>query len=285
MDPLISGALIKAATDAGSEGAKTTRGLLTRALGPTADVFGQALAQYTELRLRNVGKIVGRSEKKARESGRSGIVHPRVAHRVLEEGSFCDDSVMADYLGGVLAGSRTPGGRDDRAVVWSTLVTGLSAAQIRLHYLLYREWAIRLHGRVGLNPGTTEGRFQALMYVDLDEIIDAVGAEDDDRNTFEVFNHAIVGLHRQGLIQEQYAHGKREPDSPDSPYPLVLNVGPSAAGMELYGWAQGLPGLTPQTFLLEALPFDVEPPLARLHTAMLPRLPEQAAASASASPL
>jgi hypothetical protein len=75
MDPLVSGALVKAATAAGSEGAKTTSGLLNRALGPSADVLGQALVQYTELRLRNVGKIVGRSERKAREFGRSGSVH------------------------------------------------------------------------------------------------------------------------------------------------------------------------------------------------------------------
>lgn len=277
MDPLVSGALVKAATAAGSEGAKTTSGLLNRALGPSADVLGQALAQYTEFRLRNVGKIVGRSEKKALESGRSGIVHPRVAHRVLEEGSFCDDVVMADYLGGVLAGSRTPSGRDDRAVVWSDLVTRLSAAQIRLHYLLYREWAIRLHGRSDVNPGTTEGRFQALMYVELMEIKRAVGVEHDDSEISEVFSHSIVGLHRDGLIGEQYAHGGREPDSTDSPYALVLNVRPTPAGMELYGWAQGLPGLTPQAFNLDALPFDVEPPLARLTAVILPRLPGQTA--------
>ena len=29
-----------------------------------------------------------------------------------------------------------------------------------------------------------------------------------------------------------------------------------------------------QAFIWDALPFDVEPPLERLHTAMLPRLPE-----------
>lgn len=275
VDPLISTALVKAATDAGSEGAKTATGLLTRALGPTADVFGQELARYAEYRLRNLGTIVGRSEKKSRESGRSGSVHPRVAHHVFDEGSFCDDPVMADYLGGVLAGSRTPSGRDDRAVTWSDLVTGLSAAQIRLHYLLYREWAVRLHGRSGLNLGTAVGRSTAVMYVELGEVVKAMGPEDEDRDIDDVFLHAIVGLQRQGLVEQQYASGRRDPDSPDSPYPLVLNVGPSHAGIELYGWAQGLPGLTPSAFLLEALPFDVEPPLARLHTAMLPRLPEQ----------
>ena len=281
MDPLISGALIKAATDAGSESAKTASGLLTRALGPTADVFGEALAQYTEFRLRNVGKIVGRSEKKARESGRSGNVHPRVAHRVLEEGSFCDDAVMANYLAGVLAGSRTPSGRDDRAVAWSDLVTGLSAAQIRLHYLLYREWAIRLNGRLDISTRGGGVGYFAYMYIDLTEVIEALGVEDDDRELSEVLTHAIIGLHRQGLI-ESYVEGERGPNLPDAPYPLFLAVTPSPSGQELYGWAQGLPGLTPEAFVLEALPFDVDPPLPGLRSAVLPQLPEQDPAIAPA---
>jgi hypothetical protein len=280
MDPLVSGALVQAATNAGSEGAKTISGLLTRALGPSADVLGKALAQYTEFRLRNVGKIVGRSEKKARESGRSGSVHPRVAHRVIEEGSFCDDSVMADYLGGVLAGSRTPSGRDDRAVVWSDLVTGLSAAQIRLHYLLYREWAIRLHGRIDLNLGTAGDRRRALMNADLDEVASALRVEEDDREPGGLFVHAVIGLVRDDLLDHEYAYGPRGPNNnPDAPYTNFLAVQPSPAGIELYGWAQGLPGLMPMPFVSEALPFDVDPPLPRLHTFMLPRLPEGDAAS------
>ncbi|MBC7631270.1 hypothetical protein [Aeromicrobium sp.] len=87
VDPLTV-ALVTVATNAGSEGVKTTNGLLTRVLGPAADVLGQELGRYTEYRLRNLSKIVSRSEKKAREPGRSGSVHPRVAHRLLEGGLF-----------------------------------------------------------------------------------------------------------------------------------------------------------------------------------------------------
>ena len=277
MDP-ISSALVSAATAAGSDGAKTANGLLTRALGPTADAIGQDLAaRYSEYRQRNTGRIIGRAEKKARESGRSGSVHPRVAHRVIEEGSFCDDAVMADYLGGLLAGGRTPNGRDDRAVVWSNLVTALSAAQIRLHYLLYREWAIRLHGRIDVNLGVATGRKQALMYTDLTEVVMAFPVEDEDRGTlYDLFIHALIGLVRQGLLEPIFSYGPRGPDnSPDAPYPNVLSVQPSVAAMELYGWAQGLPGLIPTAFVLEALPFDVDPPLPLLQTALLLGLPER----------
>jgi hypothetical protein len=277
MDPVISSVLVKAATDAGSDGAKTTSGLLTRALGPSADVIGRALAQYTDFRIQNVGKILGRSERKARESGRSGSVHPRVAHRVLEEGSFCDDAVMADYLGGVLAASRTSGGRDDRAVAWSNLVTGMSAAQIRLHYLLYREWAIHLHGRLDINTRGMGATFHAYMYTDMPEVTKALGVEDDDRELSEVLTHAIIGLQRQDLV-ESYAEGERGQHDPDAPFPHFLAVTPSLSGQELYGWAQGLPGLIPDAFILDALPFDVDPPLPRLHV-VLPNLPETGSAA------
>jgi hypothetical protein len=263
----------QAATDAGSEGAKTTTGLLARALGPSADVLGQALAQYTEFRVRNVGKILGRSEKKARESRRSGSVHPRVAHRVLEEGSFCDDAVMADYLGGVLAGSRAPNGRDDRAVAWSDLVTGMSAAQIRLHYLLYREWAIRLHGELALGQLSLGHDDTAFMYTDLTEVTKALHVYDDDPEPSGVLTHAIVGLHRQGLVNS-YRQGEvpEEVWGWREPYPRFLYVSPSFSGLELYGWAQGLSGLTPEAFVLEALAFDVDPPLPRLRSVTIPNI-------------
>ena len=162
-------------------------------------------------------------------------------------------------------------------------MTGLSAAQIRLHYLLYREWAIRLHGRTDVNLGVTEGAYQAVMYVELKQVVEALRVADDDREIFGVFKHAIVGLHRQGLVNDQYAHGLRaQSESPDAPYENVLNVGPSMAGIELYGWAQGLPGLIPSAFILEALPFDVDPPLPRLDSAVLPRVPKREAANTSA---
>jgi len=44
---------------------------------------------------------------------------------------------MAEYLGGVLASSKSPGGRDDRGVALSGLVNQLSAYTLRTHYILY----------------------------------------------------------------------------------------------------------------------------------------------------
>jgi len=61
---------------------------------------------------------------------------------------------MAEYLGGVLAASRSRGGRDDRAIAWSNLVTSLSSVQVRAHFLLYREWAALLRGRSRVDTDT-----------------------------------------------------------------------------------------------------------------------------------
>jgi hypothetical protein len=142
-------ALVKAASSAASsEPKQDTEKLIARLLGPAIDEFGSALARSVAYRTRNFGRIAEKaSVKAARDEGR-GIVHPRVAYSILEDGSLCDDELMAEYLGGVLAGSRSPNGRDDRAITRCRCISGMSALQTRAHFLLYREWAgdVSIHG-------------------------------------------------------------------------------------------------------------------------------------------
>jgi hypothetical protein len=103
---------------------EAVKGLLVRALGPAADEIGTALARWTSFRVGNVERIALATTRLADKRGRSGSAPPRVAHRILGDGSWNDDSVMIEYLSGVLASSLTPAGRDDRAVVWSGLSPG-----------------------------------------------------------------------------------------------------------------------------------------------------------------
>ena len=127
------------------------------------------------------------------------MANPRVSHVLLEEGSYCDNEVMVDYLGGVLAASRTPDGRDDRAVAWSNLVTSLSSLQVRAHYLLYREWAARLDDLNDLNLGVDGGRSQALMQIELEEFYNVL-VDESDVELNAALSHSIVGLVRVGLL-------------------------------------------------------------------------------------
>src|SRR5690348_7200920 len=131
-DPLTTGAaLVKAINTAGSDDdtSQVAVSLLKRLLGPAVDEFANALVRSVAYKTRNFGRIVDRAEAKSRTRGDAHVdwvVNQRVAYVLLEDGSLCDDELMADYLGGLLAGSRHPSGRDDRAVAWSRLITGMS---------------------------------------------------------------------------------------------------------------------------------------------------------------
>lgn len=183
---------------------------------------------------------------------------------------------MVDYLGGVLAASRTPDGRDDRAVAWSNLVTSLSSLQVRAHYLLYREWAEGLHNLDDLNLGLDTSRHLALMQVDLEEFCKVLVDESDiDFNV--ALGHSIVGLIRVGLLDESYSFGAtKNLEHVSSNFDSVLEVNLSVMGMELYGWAQGLPGLSAQEFISKAIPFDPESTIPRFGNIEFPLLPKEA---------
>lgn len=253
MDPIVTTGVVKAVGSAADDTSKVSSNLLQRALGPTADVIGAALAQYTELRLFNTERIAAKAAKKSEARNRSGPANPRVAHKVLEEGSYADDELLAEYFSGLLAASRTPSGRDDRAVFWTNVVGSLSTVQIRLHYALYREWATQLSGRTDINLDINEGRSAAAAEV---AFFDAVCITEALLPTGQLsstalpnFTHAVIGLVREGLIGPDYGWGSREATSrKESPYPQLFWTKPTAPGIELFGWALGLDGLESRTF-------------------------------------
>lgn len=199
-------------------------------------------------------------------------MHPRVAHRLLEEGSYCDDELMAEYLGGMLAGSRTPSGRDDRAVAWSELITSLSAVQIKAHYLLYTSWALLLKGRVDINLAVSTGRNQATLDVELAEFATAI-TQGSELEVDVAQSHAIPGLARVGLLDNEYGYGPREGAARGSSFSLVLRVQPSVAGIELFGWAMGDAALTPHRFISIEVAEDPSLPDRLVNTAT-PKLPD-----------
>ncbi|MFC1560903.1 hypothetical protein ACFL4V_00330 [Candidatus Latescibacterota bacterium] len=81
-----------------------------------------------------------------------GQVPPRVLKRVLSDGWFCEDEIMREYYGGVLASSRSTINRDDRGKTYLELLSNLSTYQTRTYYIVY---TILKHIFSGceLNPG------------------------------------------------------------------------------------------------------------------------------------
>lgn len=237
MDPLTGAATAKTIDSVGQEGTR----LLGRVLGPSADVLGEALAGWTERRMDNVRNIALRADRKAH--GRRGAVNPRVANRILDDGSYVDDEVMAEYYAGILASSKTPDGHDDMGQPWVALVAALSSAQIRLHYVLYRAWARELFDSpLSLNFG--EGRSQAFLRAEVSDVLVAIGSLSSDVNG--VLTHAVTGLVRAGLIADNYRWGA--PKNHASRWLAELEVVPTPAGMDLYGWAVGHGMTSPDAF-------------------------------------
>jgi hypothetical protein len=281
LDPIAGAGLAKAAVDAIGSGSNTVApGLIKRILGPSADEIGEALRRYTRYRVCNVERIIQRAENRSGGGSDGAAVHPRVAHAILEDGSYCDDELMAEYYGGVLAASRTPSGRDDRAVSWSSAVASLSSIQIRAHYLLYREWASRLYGVDDLYLGYADARQRARMDIELAEFI-SVLTGDSGLDAAALLSNSIAGLARISLLDADYSYGIRDAtNASDSEFESVLRVKPSVVGLELYGWAQGLPGITPYEFVSKALAFNTKDAIPRLTKVTLSLLEKPATPTA-----
>lgn len=290
MDPIVSGALVSAVNEGSKEAAKVNAGLLERALGPTADVIGAELAGWTERRLKNAGRLADRAAEKAELTGRTGEANLRTAHAVLEEGSFADGSLAAEYFSGVLASSKTPDGQDDRGVFWSNVVASLSTAQLRLHFLLYRNWLRALHGERDLNLAMPAGRSQARAEMPLVECMAVVCGQNLEVTPEghviltpmieSTFRHAVTGLAREGLISDTYSYGAAA-NLPDvsGRFPLTFMAEPSMPGFELFCWVLGLPDLS-STDLLSIDP-QILPDQVPFDDALfcMPRLAQQESAS------
>lgn len=128
MDPVVVGVVVKlgeVGEKVADSAAKETGGLLTRLLGPSADVIGQDWAE--RLRQTNMARLLKKTEKLAAGKGDPGWAQPRVANAVFEAAQYANDEIVTDYLSGVLASSREPDGGTDDALPWSSLVSRLSA--------------------------------------------------------------------------------------------------------------------------------------------------------------
>jgi hypothetical protein len=81
-------------------------------------------------------------------------------------------------------------------------------------------------------------------------------------------NHAIGGLTRVGLLDDSFlGHGE------------VVRVTPSIMGLELYGWAQGLPALPARGFAAKAQLFEITDAIPRPRSVSFPKLPQRAEAT------
>lgn len=239
--------------------ALVSKDIIIKMLGPTADYIGEGLKNRTEKGVENVENIFAIAIRKlGNKIENEGAVPPKVLKGILEEGYFCDDPITAEYLGGVLASSRSGISRDDRGAVLIALLSRLSTYQIRTHYIFYHLIKTTYDG-TDINPNTVEGRTKLGLYVPRSTYETAMDfSENEDVNI--LLSHIMFGLAREGIIEDNFKFGSKE--SMQRTFKNAPTEGiifqPSPLGIELFLWAYGKSDLTNEDFFRPNNKFEVD---------------------------
>lgn len=199
-----------------------------RLLGPTADVLGAELAAYTQRRLKRAEKIIEiAAERVTDDPSTDKSVSSRVLLAVLDEGSKSESEIAEKYYGGVLAASRSPGGSNDDAITYTSLLSSLPSAEIHLHYVLYSLLRHKWKG-CDLNVGAGDGRQKLRTIISYTALINLMGGDLPVKVGPRLFN-----LARHDLIETMFTYGKRMQTS-DGDTAYFLEFHPTVMGCGLY---------------------------------------------------
>jgi hypothetical protein len=237
-----------------------SKDLLNRLLGPSFDYMGQrarGVVEKCDINLDNV--LAAAVRKLGRRIDAPGIVSSRILKGVLDQGAFCEDELTAEYLGGVLASSRSEVARDDRGVSYLKIIESLSTYQLRTHFLIYsalvRASNKRANDRPWIDPIHSTLAFTEASYAD------AMGYGEFEDHA-RIVEHVFLGLEAHDLCHYGLPLLKRWPkdgnsnnDHVDLPFRYVH---PSVRGMELFLWGNGMGYLNPRSYLdleRDAVPF------------------------------
>lgn len=173
-----------------------TGGALKAALAP-ADAVAEVWKERIKARLDRVDD----KTRRKRGNRQSIAISERTAFKALVEGAFTDDNIVAEYLAGVIAGSREA--NDDAGVPWLAQIGRLSAMQLCTHYIVYRGlWKLVRERRLSLidrDYGDRPYYWHKLFFPE-SELNVAIGAQRLEPATS--LGRDLEWLSREGLIAE-----------------------------------------------------------------------------------
>lgn len=240
---------------------------VARLLGPAADEVAESVRRWTAWQVGNVERVATNAAKKT-ATEEPGAVAPRVAMRVFEDASSSDQTVVSEYLGGVLASSKTEDGTDDAGVPWSSLVGRLASRHLRLHYVLYE---VTRQCWVG-KGAEAKDICASEVFVPFSSLLSIL--EVDAEELMEQFSESFYTLQRELLVGESFFYtlsGDKLPEETPNRYRSKnwpqyggLMFFPSRSGIALYLWGHGLGRVHINKF---ADP-DLNPQVVDLHISM-----------------
>lgn len=219
-----------------------SKDLIVRVLGPTADYFGTEIEGFAKKRIKNVKKIFEAADRKNTITSTSHAVPPRVLQGILNEGSFFDDELGAEYFGGVLSSSKSGISRDDRGANINSVISRLSTYQLRAHYLFCSAFKLNFSGR-DINPYDVNKLNDLKIHVDTPSYMAALDLTETEIANFESINGTILfGLKKEALIADDIIGGSPEHLKKEKNVDVLTHgyvVTPSPLGIELFLWAFG----------------------------------------------
>jgi hypothetical protein len=257
MDPVTG--LAAAAAAVGVAGASTSREVVLKILGPTADYLGDELLQWAQHRRENVGRIINNAEERLGDRiNEEGRVPPKVLKEILTDGSFAEDQIEVEYFGGVLASSRSGIDRDDRGAAFAKLVSQLTVYQLRSHFFCYQLFK-DIHNGASYNITDAESLGQMEIFIPYHSYVTALEFVPKE-DASQILAHTMFGLSRLDLISDDCRWGSAEHIKAEwaGANEQGILVAPSALGVELFHWAHGLGNTSINRFLDEALEFRSE---------------------------
>lgn len=215
----------------------SSKELLQKILGPSADYIGGEIKSLVEKCNINLNKIFSNAQRKiGNRINDNGQVSPRVLKHIIDDGKFCENEILTEYYGGVLASARTSIDRDDRVIPMLDLIKSMSVYQLRLHYSFYYS-VFNLFQDKPVNLGIEPDIHILISLKDYDNAMDF--SSDENKNS--ILLHSIMGLRRLGLIGNYCAVGS-DSDNTKCLFPLPKNgivMVPTILGAEMFLYALG----------------------------------------------
>jgi hypothetical protein len=265
--------------------AEVTKDMLSKMLGPTAEYIGAGVQAWTERRTHNVQRVFAKTnDRLGNEIDRPGIVPPRVLRAVLDEAQFADDELIAEYLGGILASSRTESGRDDRAASAARLVSSLSSYAIRTHYVFYASARPRYLG-VDAREFRTGSGADKRVYMSSSDYVAAMDFSSDELDNYGgILSDTLLALSRNDLIATNFVSGSVEylrsgSISKDYPAPGLI-FDPTQMGISMFCVAGGFTSEPYDTFVNAAAVFEVDIGFPLPQTTLVRDLPDYSGSAA-----
>ena len=194
---------------------------LSRICLPAAEEYGLLLRDRVRgWRTQNVAAITQAAERKLGDAGAAEGVsaHPRLVNRILEEGSWIEDSEVQEMWGGLLASACSKTGDDDSNLLFVNLLSGLTGLQARI--LRYAcEHARKYKSSSGLIQSS-------LLEVTAEDLIKLTGEVDLQRLDREMDHLRALELLNQGGFSVEGG-------------PLTAGLTPTALALHLYARCQG----------------------------------------------